>query len=81
MSEISELMAGLDAVETHDERRESPRVSFTTDLPITKWNGKNLPTVESFLKVQTKDLSQTGIAFYSHTKPPAKQACRTRFPR
>ncbi|MDP6443432.1 MAG: PilZ domain-containing protein [Pirellulaceae bacterium] len=73
MSESTDFQPDADHdVDLGDDRRISPRVSFDTDLPISRWNGKTLPPDDTFVKVQSKDLSQTGIAFYSHTKPPSR---------
>lgn len=55
-----------------DERRTAPRVRFTTDVPISGWNGRCLPPDDEFLRVQAVNLSHSGIAFYSYVKPPSR---------
>ena len=55
------------------EKRKSKRVAYEITMQIAPYDGTTLPDADDFQPVVTRDLSPTGISFYTPAEPTADQ--------
>ena len=52
-----------------DGKRRSARTDYDTTLRIAPFDGENIPTFYAFTVVRGRDISTSGISFYSAERP------------